>query len=592
MVVRKDIGLEAIGTMAELPPDHSPLQIGARGTCRDKRFKLLGRLRVRWEDGAWDEWYADFGGNSYGWVAETQGFFMISEAAPAQPALADAIKQLGAGQPVNLGGTEYRVSDIKQATAAGGEGELPFVAVPGETWQDTDLTGPGRAFAGVEWHEGEAQFFMGFSAMPDEVQWEGLKAVPGWNGEPVPVEKKMTQAMSCPNCGGVVEVRLAGVTTTLACSHCGSLIDVHKSRAEIGQKVLKAESLPQPPLALGKRGTLRGVEWEVLGCLWRKDPYVTWRELLLYNPWQGFAWLTESAGHWNFIKRIPDTPVGSGYDMRFGDKAYRLFDAQDTEVTQVAGEFYWRVRVGEKTSVADYIAPPYVLSSELYPELQELTWSTGEYVPADVIGGAFGQVLRSGDGVYLNAPNPWIERRGAFVKMGVVAVVVAIVLEALFSSFSHRRTVLDQNLIVQQPGVESAPSVSQTFELKGRRRADIDLKSDSNTALPNLTASLVGESTGTAYPVPVAVNPAQGSNNTMVGTSLPAVPAGKYHLTLSPLPSGTLPTEPVHVKIEQGGLFTSNFVICLLALLSWPAWAVYRYHRFEADRWSQSDYTP
>src|SRR6202012_1730726 len=78
MVVRKDLSVESIGVMAELPPDLSPLQIGSRGEWNGKAFELVGRIRVEWDLGSWNEWYALFDGGVGGWVAETQGFYLVS----------------------------------------------------------------------------------------------------------------------------------------------------------------------------------------------------------------------------------------------------------------------------------------------------------------------------------------------------------------------------------------------------------------------------------------------------------------------------------------------------------------------------------
>src|SRR3981081_310847 len=78
MVVRKDLNVETLGVMAELPPDLSPLQIGTRGEWNGRGFELLGRIRVEWELGSWNEWYAEFAGGVEGWLAEAQGFYMVS----------------------------------------------------------------------------------------------------------------------------------------------------------------------------------------------------------------------------------------------------------------------------------------------------------------------------------------------------------------------------------------------------------------------------------------------------------------------------------------------------------------------------------
>jgi len=41
MVVRHDVNVEAIGQMAQLPPDLSPLQIGAHGEMDGQGFTLI-----------------------------------------------------------------------------------------------------------------------------------------------------------------------------------------------------------------------------------------------------------------------------------------------------------------------------------------------------------------------------------------------------------------------------------------------------------------------------------------------------------------------------------------------------------------------
>ena len=88
-------------------------------------FKLIGRVRVSYEEGSWNEWYALFQDGRSGWVAEAQGFFMVSfeTAAPAGLAERDA---LTAGKWIDLEGGRYQVMDRKETVCLGSEGELPF----------------------------------------------------------------------------------------------------------------------------------------------------------------------------------------------------------------------------------------------------------------------------------------------------------------------------------------------------------------------------------------------------------------------------------------------------------------------------------
>jgi len=51
MIVRHDMDLEALGTMAEVPDDVSPLRIGTRGRDSSGRFEIVGRLKMSWSEG-------------------------------------------------------------------------------------------------------------------------------------------------------------------------------------------------------------------------------------------------------------------------------------------------------------------------------------------------------------------------------------------------------------------------------------------------------------------------------------------------------------------------------------------------------------
>ncbi len=607
MVVRKDIGLEAIGTMSDFPPDHSPLQIGARGRCLGRSFQLLGRLRVGWHDGSWSEWYADLGEGRYGWLAEAEGLFMLSEATLVTPTLNEEIPHFQPEQKVKISGAIYTVAGMKSVHAIAGEGELPFVAAPGKEWISYDLSANGADFASAEFDHGERRLYIGKSMHPEEITWEGLKPVPGWNGEPLQTERNRTAALNCNACGGVVQMRAAGLTQTLACSHCGTLLDVNEPEAVLAQKVTAGVKQPPPPIPLGTRGKLRGAEWEAIGCIIQSDTYSKWHEILLYNPWRGFAWLTTYGGHWNFIRRVLSPPAGTSRRLVYKKNDYQLFAEEDVVTAHVAGEFYWRVRTGDITRVSDYIAPPHVLSCEAYPKLKEVTWSEGEYIDADEVGKAFHiQPAAKTADVYLNQPNPWVARAPSVKWVAIYALLAAIVLQLFFAFSKSSRYVLSQDFQYQKQvpaptaTAGAAPIVSETFEIKSSQApATIDVHAPVDNAWLGLDVDLVNEASGKTYPAEAMVEYYHGYDDGYWSegrqekkTSLPAVPPGRYHLALSPEADSSVQQLPFRVQLQHGGLFWSNFWICFIAIGIWPAWVWFRKHHFEARRWEQSDYTP
>ena len=60
-----------------MPDDVSPLQLGVRGRVGARSFELIGRVRWRYADGAWNEWLAYFDDGSTGWLGESSGRYML-----------------------------------------------------------------------------------------------------------------------------------------------------------------------------------------------------------------------------------------------------------------------------------------------------------------------------------------------------------------------------------------------------------------------------------------------------------------------------------------------------------------------------------
>jgi len=124
-VVRHDLDVEKIGEMGALAEDSSPIQIGMTGSYKNKFFYTSGRIIYEYEDGQWNEWHLYFDNGESAWLTDAQGEFAISFA--KEEGIPSASKlRLGLG--VDVGGDYFKVSDIKQVTYKGSEGELPFKA--------------------------------------------------------------------------------------------------------------------------------------------------------------------------------------------------------------------------------------------------------------------------------------------------------------------------------------------------------------------------------------------------------------------------------------------------------------------------------
>lgn len=126
-VIRKDMDLEKIGEMADLPPDLSPIQIGTMGRYAKSKFYVAGRIIYTWTDGTWNEWYLLFDNGKTGWLSEAQGEFAVSF--PMNIMTCPSESELNLGSEYTANKHKFYVSDIKSVRYIGSEGELPFKAL-------------------------------------------------------------------------------------------------------------------------------------------------------------------------------------------------------------------------------------------------------------------------------------------------------------------------------------------------------------------------------------------------------------------------------------------------------------------------------
>lgn len=132
VIMRGDVP-QAVGKSAVVPFDVSPIQIGTEIHPEGASFTVIGRVRWGWSQGSWNEWLLRGADGSTRWLGEAMGDFMLLAENPAaldQPLASEFSK----GQPIatyatiDVDGTHFEATDIKEAKCLGGEGELPFPA--------------------------------------------------------------------------------------------------------------------------------------------------------------------------------------------------------------------------------------------------------------------------------------------------------------------------------------------------------------------------------------------------------------------------------------------------------------------------------
>lgn len=584
-ILRTDQDLRAIGTVARLQRDLSPMQLGVRGSYGGRAFSVVGVLRKGRERVRWNEWYLAFEDGQSGWLGEGNGQFQLFP----HPPVSVAVSELPVpDQVITTGDLHWIVVESAQSAVLAAEGTLPFAPVQDQEAAYADLRQKGgKGLATLDFVDGAPVLWVGVPVELTALDLEGLRHFTGW-ADPVLTafagpEVTAVRALMCAGCGAALQLRAPGQTVRVICEYCGTSMDADAegdaALAALVEKV--ARTVWKPPLPLGSRGTLGGVEWQVIGAMRR---YVTeegedwhWAEMLLHNPYRGFAWLVEDTQHhWSFVRILAEVPASDGAEAWYRDRAFRRFQAGRALVRTVVGEFTWEVHAGDSAKTADFVSPPHMLSREAAED--EVTWSVGEWQPAEVIQAAFKVSLRAAEGVAPHQPNPFAEapriRTWRLRWLTLVAVAAAVLMAALV--LPARRELFSGTIDV---GPKDSSWVSAPFLVAGIR-ANLGLTAVAESTPPDITLSLLNTTTGDV--ADWTIRP----RGTQTGTF--RLPAGTYVLRsqVQTDPSSTPGSLRVTV-VQDPGWRTGPVLLFFFALFAPLAWALDR-GAFETRRWANS----
>jgi ribosomal protein S27E len=257
------------------------------------------------------------------------------------------------------------------------------------------------------------------------------------------LKEEKGRQFACPNCGAQVAVTLA-TSKSITCKSCDSIIDL-----QTGMGAELRHAIQDEPVALliplGTMGQMQGVSWQVVGFQHRmgaalvhdggEDEQFGWSEYLLYNQKRGFTFLVDAEEGWSLVKPTTGAPTykaGSQSALYLGNQ-YKLLSSYIAETNYVAGEFYWQVVRGQKTSNIDFANGRAMLSREQTPT--EITWSSGSKLDGGAVAAAF-KFDSKKDLFKRTDAQPLSAASGMSVLTIVIVFVAILVLLMLFSRCS------------------------------------------------------------------------------------------------------------------------------------------------------------
>ena len=610
-LLRHGEALEHIGKMAELQDDPTLLQIGSEGVYKGVHFGVIGRIQMQYEAGLWNEWHIMFDDMKTGWLGEAAGEFYVTfeKTLPLQPPPFSAIK---VEDKIDIGGRYFEVSNLESATCIAGQGELPFTVGPGYEAPVADLKLDDE-FATIDYSDDPPRIFVGEAIKVRDLKLSNLRDPR--DAPDVLAPKHKAEAFNCPSCAAPFTLS-SGKILTYGCASCGAVLDTANNKVQLISKAQEAMNYPLR-IPLGAKGKIttgkintgkpnrakpdndkaETREFEIIGHMRRgSEAGFSWSEYLLFNPDDGYRWLSESDGHWTLAQVTNRSPKVLGLTAYHQGENYDHFQHYSSTVLHVLGEFYWKVKVDDSAEVDDYIAPPHIISRE--KTKNEVSWSAGDYVTPDWVQQTFNvkTPMPPPKGIAPNQPSPWNETNPQLWKRFGILSAIAFTLQLWFAITTQ--TVHKESVAILPKSELSI--TTQPFKVSGNGNLAVSSEAALDNSWAALGLTLVDPATGRVWRAEQQLEHysgrdedgdswSEGSKSGLVMFS--DVPAGTYQLQVDgEIPRDATGAVSATLKLERGHASWLNWVLVQIILLLMPLIAWWRTRAFEVQRWADSDH--
>lgn len=195
------------------------------------------------------------------------------------------------------------------------------------------------------------------------------------SGLPVSVRK-------CGKCGANNPVHRPFGLTVFACPSCKSITLTDNST--LNKTNINTKGKFSPLIPLQSKGLIKGVAYTVIGAAQKREKYnsrAVWEEYVLSDETGQCAFLSQSGGHWIFLKqREKPAEYNPNSDFFENDDGqnYTFYTSYYSLTKNFIGEFPYDVTEVDKTFTREYIMPPFMFSAEEHDS--ELTCFAGEYM--------------------------------------------------------------------------------------------------------------------------------------------------------------------------------------------------------------------
>lgn len=574
----------------------SVIQPGTTGVWQNKPFTVTGRFRAWFNESVASYWTVRMNDGSINWLCENNGLYFIYKPvnlSPKTPVNNLRNPDIGSQHELYDGGSHvlYKKRTVTRWEA---EGEI---YLPETSYGFTILEFKNNK-------SGYLSFFLfnndlyAFRVHPVMYSMLGLQQLLPFS--------TTGKEFACKNCGTQVNAVFFPFTQSCTCKQCGAFYEIKRGiDAEYLPGNKDIETLPFIPL--GAKGNIDNVTYEVTGVMLKEEnspEHPQWTEYTLFNPENGFAFLSEYNGNWMLLKEKAKTPViykTFEKTIRSKEKEFRLYSKYSHKVVAAAGEFPGNVFSNTKTESCEYIAPPEIWVYEKNPE-KGINWYGGRHISTKELTTAFGITNwphKTGIGVVqpLGLTDTW-----KIVLATFAGLLLLLAAHGLFALTKQNREVFTQTFSFNDSSAKIT-YVTPKFEFEKRSsNLLLNIWAPVTNNWFELNATLVNAQTGKEYNLQQGVEYYTGysggeywkEGSTDERAWFKRIPRGTYFLQLEGYRdvNATFPVKEYSVTAIYDVAGNRNFYFPMFFYLGFGLLvALVGYYR-EKSRWSGSHYTP
>jgi hypothetical protein len=580
--------------------DHNDwIRVGTRGAFGDRKFEVLGRFRVWLEESVYNYWTILFDDSTTATLAEGYGMYAILQRITLDtPTTVWDIDHLGPTDYLNILGEEVWFRHGKDSVwkyELEGEVSMPECT---DQFRIFDLYARGDQHMEIIEFVHDTLTPYSVTYMPcNDLRLENT------NDSPAPPKE-----VECTQCHKPMQVRTFPYAQSCSCPGCGARLVFKSSAAGFRASGKDKENTDELNIPLGATGTLKGITYEVIGYALKEENTrdgARWKEYVLYNRAEGYAFLSEYAGSWTYTREYGNSPVTSHENpdsIFYKGEEFDLYNSYTIRLIDTAGEFPFNIYDDQNIVSAEYISPPYMWVSEKSRE-DGINWFLGEYQDRKELLAAFPYELPPQTELGVLDPKGHISLPN-LIKFTVGAVAFLVLVHFLIGVSQSQRVLYTGNLQFRD-SVGSTTVVTPQFTLtKWRSNLQFDLNSPVDNNWVDMEAALVNAGNGQAYSIEQPVEYYHGyddgehwsEGSTHQTAYLSSIPSGSYFLRLEATRDSTgsdwNTAKDLSVTVRNDVPMHRNLLIFLALLLTWPVGVFIRYRLSEKKRWAKSRFSP